>query len=308
MRWIGPIFLVLSSINLLSCYRTIYSRIPKSSLFLKKLAGSKSNKLREDYKKNIEFTENQKKYYESLISPNISLVVALGPAGSGKTLLACQSAVLALQTGLVEKIIITRPLVSVDEELGFLPGTFEAKMDPWIRPVFDILKETFTSNQIQSMMENGMIEISPLAYMRGRTFKNSFIIADEMQNSSPNQMKMILTRIGEGSKMVITGDLFQSDREGENGLSDFIIRYNDFPNYSDEIACIELEKSDVRRSSIVSKILNIYEPETDCVSRSVSSNDVVLREEIKNITDNTDYENSYDAALIPKNWNKKFDW
>jgi len=266
-----------------------------------KLASSKSRKTKESLKPSIKLSNNQQKYYDALISPNISLVVALGPAGSGKTLLACQSAVMALQSKMIDKIIITRPLVSVDEELGFLPGTFQAKMDPWLRPVFDILRETFTLAQIKSMIEDGFIEISPLAYMRGRTFKRSFIIADEMQNSSPNQMKMILTRIGEGSKMVITGDLMQSDRAGENGLSDFMVRYNDAAFY-DEISCIELGKRDVHRSSIVSRILDIYEPELkDIVDES---RDDLLEGEY----DGTLYEKIDDAAIIPKKWNKDFDW
>lgn len=316
MRVIGEILLLLCSLNMFSSYRTIMNRIPKHSLFMKKVPGTKSRKSREGNQlSSIFLSNNQQKYYDSLISPEISLVVALGPAGSGKTLLACQSAILALQSKEVDKIIITRPLVSVDEELGFLPGTFQAKMDPWIRPVFDILRESFTMAQIQSMIEDGLIEISPLAYMRGRTFKRSFIIADEMQNSSPNQMKMILTRIGEGSKMVITGDLFQSDRVGENGLSDFMIKYND-SRISNQIACIELGKRDVHRSSIVSTILDIYEPEFD---DSKIDNDKVdtdekikkeIQDEIKEMNKSvfldlaTRYTNMYDAALIPKEWDK----
>jgi phosphate starvation-inducible PhoH-like protein len=313
---------------------------------MKKIPGTKSRKSREGTQiSSIQLSKNQQKYYDSLNSPNISLVVGLGPAGSGKTLLACHSAVLAIQSKSVDKIIITRPLVSVDEELGFLPGTFQAKMDPWVRPIFDILRETFTMAQIQSMIEDGFIEISPLAYMRGRTFKRSFIIADEMQNSSPNQMKMILTRIGEGSKMVITGDLFQSDRLGENGLSDFMLRYNDAP-LSDEIACIELGKRDVHRSSIVSTILNIYEPEftnnydmddivlvketvqvddpvketvqvDDIVKETVQVDDIVKEtvqvddhvKETVQVDDPVDdmvYKQIDDAALIPRKWNKKF--
>lgn len=307
MRLIQSIGVFFCVMNLSFCYRSISNSIPKSSLFMKKVSETKSRKLRESIKPSIQLSNNQQKYYDSLISPDISLVVALGPAGSGKTLLACQSAVLALQSGSVDKIIITRPLVSVDEELGFLPGTFQAKMDPWTRPVFDILRETFTPSQIKCMVEDGLIEISPLAYMRGRTFKKSFIIADEMQNSSPNQMKMILTRIGEGSKMVITGDLFQSDRPGENGLSDFMVRYNDSP-YSDEIACIELEKQDVRRSSIVSKVLNIYEP--DIITSDTFKNDISreIDSSKKDEVDDFIYEKMYDAALIPKKWNKDIHW
>jgi phosphate starvation-inducible PhoH-like protein len=307
MRVFGPIILLFCYLNMIMSFRSISNSFPKHSLFMKKVSGTKSVKSREIIKPSIQLSHNQQKYYDSLISPNISLVVGLGPAGSGKTLLACQSAILALQSKEVDKIIITRPLVSVDEELGFLPGTFQAKMDPWVRPIFDILRETFTMAQIQSMIEDGFIEISPLAYMRGRTFKRSFIIADEMQNSSPNQMKMILTRIGQGSKMVITGDLFQSDRDGENGLSDFMIRYNDAP-LSNEIACIELSKRDVHRSSIVSTVLDIYEPEYINTSNIVDSGLVKEIDHIDDPVDNMVYNKINDAALIPRKWNKNLDW
>jgi len=120
----------------------------------------------------------------------------------------------------VEKIIVTRPAVSADEDLGFLPGTLEEKMAPWTRPIFDVFSGIFLCNEIENMIQEGIIEISPLAYMRGRTFKNAYIIADEMQNATPSQMKMLLTRIGENSKMAVTGDLAQADRLKDNGLLD----------------------------------------------------------------------------------------
>ena len=249
-----------------------------------------------DNVKSVIMSENQQKYYDVLNNKNISLVFGLGPAGCGKTMLACNAAVDSLKGKMVDKIIITRPIVSVDEDLGFLPGTFEAKMDPWIRPIFDILRESFTAVQIQTMMDNGLIEISPLAYMRGRTFKNAFIIADEMQNSSPNQMKMMLTRIGEGSKMVITGDLLQSDRPGENGLSDFISRYKGSVSEKDdsrEISVIKLERIDIRRSSIVSKIIDIYEPVVKPFIKPVIST------KKNNISNGSD-----DCAMIPKSYLK----
>jgi len=243
----------------------------------------------------IVFTDNQKSYFGLLTNTNISLVVGLGPAGCGKTLLACNAGVLALKNRLVDKIIITRPAVSVDEELGFLPGSFEMKMDPWTRPIFDVLRESFSNDQIQVMMNNRWIEICPLAYMRGRTFKKAFIIADEMQNSSPNQMKMALTRIGEGSKMVITGDLNQSDRVGENGLSDFVFKLkNSGSDELSEIAYIELGRTDIRRSSVVSKIIDIYEPVVSKKETSIGLFDGFNEYDIeKNRVDS-------DAALIPK--------
>jgi phosphate starvation-inducible PhoH-like protein len=203
-------------------------------------------------------TQNQKKYVEYLTNPKVSIVGGVGPAGSGKTLFACHAAVSALKSGNVDKIVITRPLISVDEEeLGFLPGSITNKMDPWTRPIFDILGEFYSTNQIKSMVENRIVEISPLAYMRGRTFKRSFIIADEMQNSSPNQMLMMLTRIGEDSKLVITGDLKQSDRSGINGLLDFTEKLKS--SEDSLIKIIELNNVDVQRSLVVSHILDIYD-------------------------------------------------
>jgi phosphate starvation-inducible PhoH-like protein len=203
-------------------------------------------------------TQNQKIYVEYLTNPKVSIVGGVGPAGSGKTLFACHAAVSALKTGNVDKIVITRPLISVDEEeLGFLPGSITNKMDPWTRPIFDILGEFYSTNQIKSMVENRIVEISPLAYMRGRTFKRSFIIADEMQNSSPNQMLMMLTRIGEDSKLVITGDLKQSDRSGINGLFDFTQKLKS--SEDSLIKIIELTNVDVQRSPVVSHILDIYD-------------------------------------------------
>jgi phosphate starvation-inducible PhoH-like protein len=203
-------------------------------------------------------TQNQKIYVEYLTNPKVSIVGGVGPAGSGKTLFACHAAVSALKCGNVDKIVITRPLISVDEEeLGFLPGSITNKMDPWTRPIFDILGEFYSTNQIKSMVENRIVEISPLAYMRGRTFKRCFIIADEMQNSSPNQMLMMLTRIGEDSKLVITGDLRQSDRSGINGLFDFTEKLKS--SEDSLIKIIELNNVDVQRSPVVSHILDIYD-------------------------------------------------
>lgn len=205
-------------------------------------------------------TPNQKTYMEYLTNPNVSIVGGIGPAGSGKTLFACHAAVSSLKSGTVDKIVITRPLISVDEEeIGFLPGSITNKMDPWTRPIFDILADFYSTNQIKTMVENRIVEISPLAFMRGRTFKRSFIIADEMQNSSPNQMLMMLTRIGEDSKLVITGDLKQTDRSGINGLLDFTQKMKSSYSNTSLIQFVELNNLDVQRSPVVSHILDIYD-------------------------------------------------
>ena len=183
------------------------------------------------------------------------VVFGVGPAGTGKTMLATLMAIKALKNGEVEKIVVTRPAVSVDEQHGFLPGDLMAKMAPWTRPIFDVFEEYYHPKAIVGMIEDGMIEVAPLAYMRGRTFKNSFIIFDEAQNATPSQMKMVLTRIGEGSRMVITGDLDQHDRGfDDNGLKDFINRRID----SDNIDVVEFETSDVERDEVVADVLGIY--------------------------------------------------
>lgn len=207
---------------------------------------------------------NQQKYVEFLENSNTSIIIGTGPAGCGKTLFACSAAVQALRNGDIDRIVMTRPLISVDdEEIGFLPGSLVQKMDPWTRPIFDVLGEFYSKIQIHSMIQNGVIEISPLAYMRGRTFKRAFVIADEMQNSSPNQMLMMLTRIGDNSKLVITGDVIQSDRNGINGLGDLIhkihqAKIRNVSNY-DSIQTVHLNNQDVYRSNVVKQILDIYQ-------------------------------------------------
>ena len=181
----------------------------------------KLNTFQPKKQRNVEIlprNRSQEDYVMELLDTDKNIVFGIGPAGTGKTLLACQAAVKAFLSGEVERIVVTRPAVSADEDLGFLPGTLEEKMAPWTRPIFDVFREHFYANEIEGMIKEGVIEISPLAYMRGRTFKDSFIIADEMQNATPNQMKMLLTRIGTNSKMVVTGDLNQADRLKDNGL------------------------------------------------------------------------------------------
>lgn len=197
----------------------------------------------------------QTRYLKTLHSNLKPLVIATGPAGSGKTLFACQAAAESLTKGRFKKLILTRPIVSVDEELGFLPGNIDEKMDPWTRPMFDILENYYSKNQIAYMVKSKTIEISPLAYMRGRTFENSFVIGDEMQNATQNQMKMMLTRLGENSKMVITGDADQCDVP-DSGLVDLIHRMSDRElEYLDHIM---LTDDDIQRHPAVREILGMY--------------------------------------------------
>jgi len=200
---------------------------------------------------------NQKSYLSKLYSETTSIVLAIGPAGTGKTMLAVQYGIKLFQEGVVDKIVVTRPAVSVDEDLGFLPGTLNEKMAPWTRPIFDVFSEYYQAKDIAKMLEDGTIEISPLAYMRGRTFKNAYIIADECQNTTVNQMKMLLTRLGEGSKMVVTGDLAQADRLSDNGLIDFC-NLLEQKEYLEHIDIIRFDHKDIERHNAVKEVLAVY--------------------------------------------------
>lgn len=199
---------------------------------------------------------NQRQYLDKLQDDAKSIILAIGPAGTGKTMLAVQVGIKMFQEGQVDKIVITRPAVSVDEDLGFLPGTLNEKMAPWTRPIFDVFGEYYQQKDIAKMLEEGVIEISPLAYMRGRTFKNAYIVADECQNTTVNQMKMLLTRLGEGSKMVVTGDLAQADRLNDNGLIDFCNLIGS--KQLKHIDIIEFDHRDIERHNAVKEILAIY--------------------------------------------------
>jgi phosphate starvation-inducible PhoH-like protein len=201
--------------------------------------------------------ENQRTYLQKLQDDQKSIVFAIGPAGTGKTLLAVQTGIKQLQEGIVDKIVITRPAVSVDEDLGFLPGTLNEKMAPWTRPIFDVFADYYQQKDIAKMLEDGIIEISPLAYMRGRTFKNAYIVADEMQNATVNQMKMLLTRLGEGSKMVVTGDLAQADRLRDNGLINFCDLLQGHPLLT-HIDIVEFDSKDIERHNAVKEVLAVY--------------------------------------------------
>jgi phosphate starvation-inducible PhoH-like protein len=252
-------------------------------------------------------TTNQQNYVEYLNDESTSIVLGVGPAGSGKTMFACLQAIQDLRAGNVNKIILTRPIVPVEEEeLGFLPGNLVKKMDPWTRPIFDIFSEFYQQHEIENMIHCGILEISPLAYMRGRTFKRAFVIADEMQNSTPNQMLMLTTRIGDLSKLVITGDLNQSDRNMNNGLLDIINKLKIYQeNHKKQkkgadIQLIELDNKDVQRSPIVRHILDIYNSSntfspTD-IHHVISSIDHFSQLNI----DKKSVDSNQDAALIPR--------
>lgn len=206
-------------------------------------------------------TRSQEIYVSMLRAKAKKIILATGPAGTGKTLFATEYGVRNFLLGNCDKLIFTRPSVSVDEELGFLPGTLEDKMAPWIRPIYDVLYQFISPKEVQALMEEKVIEIAPLGYMRGRTFKNSWVVADEMQNSTVSQMKMLLTRLGENSRLVITGDLDQFDRPDQrNGLEDFLDKFRG--KRSSSIGSFEFDNSDIQREEVVKEILDIYSQET----------------------------------------------
>ena len=199
---------------------------------------------------------NQKNYASKLLDSRKDIVFGIGPAGTGKTLLAVQVGVKLFKEGAIDRIIITRPAVSVDEDLGFLPGTLEQKMAPWTRPIFDVLREYFNVKQIEGMIDEGIVEIAPLAFMRGRTFKQSFILADEMQNATSNQMKMLLTRLGDGSQMAVTGDLNQSDKIKDNGLINFVNLLKS--RNTSRLDIVYFNHTDIERHEAVKEVLRVY--------------------------------------------------
>ena len=200
-------------------------------------------------------TLGQRKYV-SAIKAN-DLVFGIGPAGTGKTYLAVVMAVAALKGGSIKRIILTRPAVEAGESLGFLPGDLKEKVDPYLRPLYDALHDVLGADQVARLIERGTIEIAPLAYMRGRTLDDSFVILDEAQNTTREQMKMFLTRLGFGSKMVITGDITQVDLP--NGVKSGLSVVRDILKNISGISFVYLEQSDVVRHPLVQKIINAYE-------------------------------------------------
>ena len=200
-------------------------------------------------------TANQKRYVDAIDDHTITF--GIGPAGTGKTYLAMAMAVAALQAKKINRIILTRPAVEAGESLGFLPGTLSEKIDPYLRPLFDALHDMIDIDTIPRLMQSGIIEVAPLAYMRGRTLNDAFVILDEAQNTTPEQMKMFLTRLGFGSKMVITGDVTQIDLPNSQKSGLKVVR--DILQEIDDIAFLELTAEDVVRHRLIGDIVKAYD-------------------------------------------------
>ncbi|MBI5362277.1 MAG: PhoH family protein [Planctomycetes bacterium] len=200
-------------------------------------------------------TENQRRYVEAI--DKHPLVFGVGPAGTGKTYLAVVMAIQALRAGRCKRLVITRPVVEAGERLGFLPGDVQAKLNPYMRPIYDALFDLLDFEEVQRLEETGVIEVAPLAFMRGRTLAHSFAILDEGQNTSLPQMKMFLTRLGEGSRMVVTGDPSQNDLDGgvRSGLNDAVARLRGY----DGIGVVEFDAKDIVRHPLVERIVRAYE-------------------------------------------------
>ena len=199
---------------------------------------------------NFPKTPGQCEYLRVIQSPK-PIIIATGPAGSGKTMFGCQVAAEKLVNRECKRLILTRPIVAADEDMGYLPGEMERKMEPWIRPMMDVFENYLTRSQLEKH-----VCIEPLGFMRGRTFNDSFIIADEMQNSTPNQMKMLLTRLGDNSKLIVMGDIKQSDLGPRNGLADVVKRTKGL-----ELEYIEhviMDDEDILRHPAVAEILKLY--------------------------------------------------
>lgn len=195
-------------------------------------------------------------HYLQMIQKN-EIIFCIGPAGSGKTYLAVAAAVAAMKSGDIKRLVLVRPAVEAGESLGFLPGDLRAKIDPYLRPLFDALREMMDPLMVRRLSEDEIIEMSPLAYMRGRTLNDAFILLDEAQNTSISQMKMFLTRLGTNSRMIISGDITQTDlpRNTPSGLADAVNRLRDLPG----VAVVEMSGADIVRHHLVQKIVNRYE-------------------------------------------------
>ena len=249
----------------LLCVRNFRNRVPRGSVKcggIKDISGNnKFNNISRKfcYSHVKEYSTEKLEYLEYLNNDRVSILICTGPTGSGKTYLACSEGLKQLSNKTFKKILITRPTVSIEnEQVGFLPGNLDRKMDPWVRPVYDNIVDLVGIKEFEQLLRYKMIEICPIAYLRGRTFKDTFILADEMQNSTKMQFQTLLTRIGEESKIVINGDLSQTDNISDNGLHDFIKRLKNYSFNTNYIHLINLQEYDIIRHPCIHEILSIY--------------------------------------------------
>lgn len=217
------------------------------------LAESKVAPQKRDTSPIVPLNKSQGRYINAI--KNFTLTFALGPAGVGKTWVCAALAAQMLESGEIDKIIITRPAVEAGENLGFLPGEIEDKFDPYLQPFRDVLNERLGKTFVEYLIKAGKIEAAPLAYMRGRTFKDAFVILDEAQNTTPTQMKMFLTRIGQNAKIVVNGDITQKDIRGESGLENAVNLLGFIPS----VKRVDFEREDIVRSGLVQEIVSAYE-------------------------------------------------
>lgn len=215
--------------------------------------------------KDVEFTPTQRDFVKRLQNQK-PLTVAVGPAGTGKTLMSCMVAAKHLMNNDIDKIVITRPTVTVGEDQGYLPGNIDEKMMPWMMPVYDSLSKVMSQHMLNTLVSDDAIEICPFSYIRGRTFDNTWVIADEMQNSTPTQMKALLTRVGENTRVVVTGDPQQSDLASENGLEDLLRHTSLMPASDEMIDVVVFGHDDVKRSEFVRFVLKMYDRDHTCSS------------------------------------------
>ncbi|WP_245954838.1 PhoH family protein [Paenibacillus flagellatus] len=265
LRWLEQLFDVL-----LTLIRNQYPLTERDVLYAIELAKEmKADQLLDLFKGEIASTYRGKpirvktigqRHYVSTIRKK-DIVFGIGPAGTGKTYLAVVLAVVALKEGHVKRIVLTRPAVEAGESLGFLPGDLQEKVDPYLRPLYDALNDVLGPEQVAKSLERGLIEIAPLAYMRGRTLDDSFIILDEAQNTTPEQMKMFLTRLGFGSKMVVTGDKTQIDLP--RGTRSGLVEAERILKPIEEIGIVRFDEQDVVRHSLVQKIIVAYQQEKE---------------------------------------------
>jgi len=206
----------------------------------------------------------QEKLEGLLRNPKFPIVVVDGVAGTGKTLLSTQYAIQMLEEDKIKKIVLTRPTIYTGPDIGYLPGSLDEKMNPWLMPMLDVFSEYYRREKMKRMLDEKTVEIVPLGFMRGRSFKNCVILADEMQNSYPEQMKMLLTRIGSDSRLIITGDIKQSDLKEVNGLEDFLERldkkYSDSQTmFQDGVSLVRFDQNCIERHPVITKILSLYD-------------------------------------------------